>query len=78
MNSAKVGVSKLCKTITKTIKMINSNTTGFKKHLQRYHAKVYETIFGIPKPPGISSKQTYIHDMLKQVCLCVTTDLQNN
>jgi len=79
MNGAKVGVCKLCIVVTKTIKMTNSNTTGLKRHLQRHHAKVYETIFGIPKSPGISSKQTYISDMFKQVYFHnVTKDLQNN
>jgi len=66
MNGAKIEVCKLCKAVTKTIKMTNSNTTGLKRHLQRHHAKVYETIFGIP--PGIFSKQTYIFDMFKQIC----------
>jgi len=68
MNGAKVGVCKLCEVVTKPIKMTNSNTTGLKRHLQRHHAKVYETMFGIPKSPGISSKQTYISDMFNQVC----------
>lgn len=42
VNNKKVGVCKLCKA---TIKMTNSNTTGLKRHLQRNHVKIYETIF---------------------------------
>lgn len=47
MNGTKVGVCKLCKATNKTIKMTNSDTTGFKRHLQRSHVKIYETIFSL-------------------------------
>lgn len=69
VNGTKVGVCKLCKATNKTIKMTNSNTTGLKRHLQRSHVKIYETIFPLEtsKSSCISSKQTFIHDMFKQV-----------
>jgi len=53
--------------------MINSNTTGLKRHLQKNHAKIYETIFGNSNSPGVSSKQLSIHDTFKQVCFCSVT-----
>ena len=53
VNDTKVGVCKLCKHL---IKMTNSNTSGLRRHLQRNHAKVYETIFRNFKSLEVSSK----------------------
>lgn len=62
----KIGVCLLCekKNIEKIIKMKSANTTGLKRHLERYHRDIYNSIFSKNKAAPDQKKLT---DMLTKV-----------
>lgn len=56
-NNIKFATCKLCTCPTKPIKMANGNTTGVKRHLERYHPEQYVAIY------GEASKKVHITDL---------------
>jgi len=62
----KIGVCLLCekKNIEKIIKMKSANTTGLKRHLERYHNDIYNSMFSKNKA---APDQKILTDMLTKV-----------
>ncbi|KYN02294.1 hypothetical protein ALC62_06891 [Cyphomyrmex costatus] len=63
----KIGVCLLCekKNIDRKIKMKNANTTGLKRHLERYHKDIYDSKFAKNKEATLD--QLKLTDMLSRI-----------